>query len=191
MTEFFAANYTGPAFEFLGTTHLAALGALVFLNLFLILFKNASDGTKAGLRWILALILWGNEIAFHYWNYTVGRWTIQTMRHASVQCARLGWAWMLQKLPITVHVLHGIAGDPALTTRSWRLRLPIFVSLVYLTRTHRPSASTLLWKPPNQIHTGFQSGCSSIYDYLFINSYIAQLLMINMTEIQPARPAPE
>ena len=96
MTEFFAANYHGPAFEFLGNAHLAALGALVLLNLFLLLFKNAGDGTKAVLRWTLALILWGNEIAFHYWNYSVGRWTIQTMLPLHL-CSLLVWAgaWML------------------------------------------------------------------------------------------------
>jgi hypothetical integral membrane protein (TIGR02206 family) len=96
MIEFFAANYSGPAFEFLGTAHLAALGGLVFLNLFLILFKNASDGTKASLRWMLALILWGNEFAWHYWNYINGQWTVQTMLPLHL-CSVLVWvgAWML------------------------------------------------------------------------------------------------
>ena len=79
MDKFFAGNYTGPAFEFLGTAHIAALICIVLLNLFLIPFRNANDKTKSRIRWILVLILWGNEIAWHYWNYTVGTWTIQTM----------------------------------------------------------------------------------------------------------------
>jgi hypothetical integral membrane protein (TIGR02206 family) len=49
------------------------------LNLFLIRFRNADDKTKSRIRWTLALILWGNEIGWHYWNYAVGTWTIQTM----------------------------------------------------------------------------------------------------------------
>ncbi len=96
MTPYFAANWTGSAFEFLGTAHLAALAALVLLNLFLIRFKNASDGTKGFLRWTLALILWGNEIAWHWWNYSIGKWTLQTMLPLHL-CSVLVWvgAWML------------------------------------------------------------------------------------------------
>ena len=96
MTDFFAANYTGPAFEFLGTAHLAALGALVLLNLLLLRFRHASDGTKGALRWILALILLVNETAWHTWNYSTGRWTIQTMLPLHL-CSVLVWTgvWML------------------------------------------------------------------------------------------------
>ena len=96
MTPYFAANYQGPAFEFLGTAHLGALAALVLLNLVLISFRNASDGTKGFLRWMLALTLWGNEIAFHYWNYIAGKWTLQTMLPLHL-CSVLVWvgAWML------------------------------------------------------------------------------------------------
>ena len=94
MTEFFAANFQGPPFELFGRTHLAALGALVLLNLVLIRFRNASDGTKAVLRWTLALILWCNEIAWHYWNYSVDRWTIQTMLPLHL-CSVLVWVGAL------------------------------------------------------------------------------------------------
>jgi hypothetical integral membrane protein (TIGR02206 family) len=96
MTPYFTANYQGPAFEFLGTAHLGALAALVLLNLILISFKNAGDGTKGFLRWTLALILWVNEFAFHYWNYIAGKWTLQTMLPLHL-CSILVWvgAWML------------------------------------------------------------------------------------------------
>jgi hypothetical integral membrane protein (TIGR02206 family) len=90
MERFFAGDYHGPAFEFLGTSHIAALASLVLLNLFLIRYRNASDGTKGGIRWTLALILWGNEFAWHYWNYAVGKWTIQTMLPLQV-CSLLVW----------------------------------------------------------------------------------------------------
>jgi hypothetical integral membrane protein (TIGR02206 family) len=96
MPDFFAANYPGLAFEMFGTTHWTALGALVLLNLFLIRFRNAGDGTKSAIRWILALILLVNEIAWHYWNYVFGTWTIQTMLPLHL-CSALVWlgAWML------------------------------------------------------------------------------------------------
>ena len=114
MTDFFAANYQGPAFELFGTTHFAALGVLVLLNLFLLFFKNASDGTKSAIRWMLALILLANEIAWHYWNYVVGRWTIQTMLPLHL-CSLLVWTGALMLVTKNYRVYEfmyfmGIAG---------------------------------------------------------------------------------
>lgn len=94
MDQFFAGNYTGPAFEALGPAHLGALIALIALNLFFIRFRNSTDGTKAALRWLLALILIANELAWHYWNYVVGRWTIQTMLPLQL-CSLLVWTGVL------------------------------------------------------------------------------------------------
>src|SRR5690349_10301959 len=94
MPNFFAANYPGPAFELFGTTHFAALGVLVLLNLFLLRFKSGSDSTKSGIRWVLASILLINEIAWHYWNYAFGTWTVQTMLPLHL-CSLLVWAGAL------------------------------------------------------------------------------------------------
>ena len=94
MIEFFASDYQGPAFQPLGPAHIAALVALVALNLFLLRFKYSTDGSKSFIRWMLALILLGNEIAWHYWNYSIGRWTIQTMLPLHL-CSLLVWAGAL------------------------------------------------------------------------------------------------
>ena len=96
MVDFFGADFSGPAFEFFGDIHLAALGALVLLNLMLMGFRNAPEATKARLRWLLALILILNEAAWHYWNYLYGTWTIQTMLPLHL-CSLLVWtgAFML------------------------------------------------------------------------------------------------
>src|SRR5215216_1985157 len=96
MTNFFAANYHGSAFELFGAAHFAALGALILLNLFLLRFKKSNDSTKSAIRWMLALILLINEIAWHYWNYVFGQWTIQTMLPLHL-CSLLVWtgAFML------------------------------------------------------------------------------------------------
>jgi len=96
MDQFFAGNYSGPAFKLFGATHITALALIVLLNLFLLRYRNTSGITKGAIRWILALTLWGNEIAWHYWNYTVGKWTIQTMLPLQV-CSLFVWfgAWML------------------------------------------------------------------------------------------------
>jgi hypothetical integral membrane protein (TIGR02206 family) len=94
MTQFFASDYSGPAFEFFGAAHVGALAFLLLLNLFLFGFKNASETTKGKVRWTLALILWGNEIAWHAWNYIVGQWTIQTMLPLHL-CSLLVWTGAL------------------------------------------------------------------------------------------------
>lgn len=96
MSQFFDVHYQGKAFEYLGVTHLGAIAFLILLNLFLIRFRNASDGTKAALRWLLALILVINESAWHYWNYTNGLWNVQTMLPLHL-CSLLVWtgAYML------------------------------------------------------------------------------------------------
>jgi len=97
MIQFFAADYQGPAFELLGPAHIAALTVLVALNLFLLRFRYSSDVTKSFIRWLLALILLGNEIAWHYWNYAVGRWTIQTMLPLHL-CSLLVWTGVFMLL---------------------------------------------------------------------------------------------
>jgi len=79
LEKYFAADYPGPAFELFGTIHLATLALLLLLNLYLLRYRKADDKTKRTIRWRLALILVANELAWHYWNYAVGRWTIQTM----------------------------------------------------------------------------------------------------------------
>jgi len=114
MSQFFAGDYSGPAFELFGMAHLAALAFLVLLNLFLLRFKNADEATKSKIRWTMALILWGNEIAWHAWNYAVGRWTLQTMLPLQV-CSLAVWfgALMLVIKNYTIYefmYLMGIGG---------------------------------------------------------------------------------
>jgi len=109
--EFFAETFQGPAFEYLGTTHLAALGVLLFLNLFLLLFRKSESGTKGFIRFILALIWIGSELAWHYWNYIYGRWTLQTMLPLVFR-SFLVWigAWMLLTKSYKIYELMYFAG---------------------------------------------------------------------------------
>ena len=114
MDQFFAADYQGAPFEYLGTAHLGAIAFLILLNLFLIRFRNSSDSVKAAWRWLLALILIVNEVAWHYWNWVVGRWTLQTMLPLHL-CSILIWAgaWMLMTKSYRIYefmYLLGIAG---------------------------------------------------------------------------------
>ncbi|HKI54216.1 MAG TPA: TIGR02206 family membrane protein [Anaerolineales bacterium] len=90
MNKFFAVDFPGPPFELFGRSHIAALLLLVALNTLLILSKNAEDKTKNMIRWVLALILLANEIAWHVWNIAVGKWNIQTMLPLHL-CSVLVW----------------------------------------------------------------------------------------------------
>jgi hypothetical integral membrane protein (TIGR02206 family) len=200
MTDFFAANYQGSAFEYFGTTHLVALGTLILLNLFLLFFKNANDGTKATIRWLLALILVGNEVAWHYWNYIYGKWTIQTMLPLHL-CSLLVWtgAWMLMTKNYRVYefmYFMGIAGAiQALATPGiGNYNFPHFVyfqyflshgliitSAIYMTVVEgfRPT-----WKSMLRVALWMNVYVLIVF---FINSYIgSNYLMINYKPDTPS-----
>jgi len=90
MSQFFAGNYTGPAFQLFGAAHIAALAVLFALNLYLIRFKNAGEDTKRTIRWTLAIILWTAETTWHIWNIAVGKWNIQNLLPLNL-CSILIW----------------------------------------------------------------------------------------------------
>jgi hypothetical integral membrane protein (TIGR02206 family) len=94
MGQFFAVDYPGPAFQLFGASHLAALAAIVLLNLFLLRFKGSAEATRLAVRWTLALILWANEIAWHLWHILTGTWTVQTMLPLHL-CSLLVWTGAL------------------------------------------------------------------------------------------------
>jgi len=95
MDNFFAVNYPGPAFQLFGGTHIAAIIAIVLVNLFLIFqFKNADEKTRHNIRWTMAIILWANEIGWHVWHLATGTWTIQTMLPLHL-CSVLVWTGAL------------------------------------------------------------------------------------------------
>lgn len=114
MDKYFASNYSGPAFELFGKAHLIALACLMALTLWLLLFKNANANVKRNIRVLLALLLWTNELAWHYWNYVSGTWTLQTMLPLQT-CSLAVWfaGWMLlfknQRIYEFVYLL-GIGG---------------------------------------------------------------------------------
>jgi hypothetical integral membrane protein (TIGR02206 family) len=193
MTEFFAADFQGPAFQFLGTHHLAALGFLLLLNLFLLGMRHASDGAKGAIRWLLALLLLGNEIAWHYWNFIHGTWTIQTMLPLHL-CSLLVWTgvWMLITKSYKVYefmyfmgiagAIHALAtpgiGDynfPHFTYFQYFLSHGLIItSAIYMTVAEgfRPS-----WKSLLRVFVWMNIYAAAVY---FINSYIgSNYLLIN------------
>lgn len=97
MTQFFAKDYTGGAFELFGSAHLVALALVLLINLVIVASrKRFTDLSKKRFRFELAALLVINELAFHLWNYSIGQWTIQTMLPLHL-CSVLVWvsAYML------------------------------------------------------------------------------------------------
>jgi hypothetical integral membrane protein (TIGR02206 family) len=90
VSQFFAGNYTGAAFQLFGIAHIAALLSLVAVNLFLAQFKNSSEATKRTFRWTMAIILWTAEISWHIWNWYWEFWSVQFMLPLNV-CSVLIW----------------------------------------------------------------------------------------------------
>jgi hypothetical integral membrane protein (TIGR02206 family) len=200
MTQFFAANFQGPAFEYFGATHLGALAFLVLLNLYLIRFRNSSDGTKAALRWLLALILIVNEAAWHYWNYVLGRWNIQTMLPLHL-CSLLVWtgAWMLMTKSYKIYefmYFMGIAGAiQALATPGLGgYNFPHFVYFQYFTSHGLIITSAIYmtvvegfrptWKSMLRVAVWMNIYVVIVY---FINTYLgSNYLMINYKPDTPS-----
>lgn len=183
MGDFFATDYQGSVFELFGNTHLAALGALVLLNLMLILFRNASDGTKTALRWLLALILLANEAAWHYWNYIAGTWTIQTMLPLHL-CSLLVWtgAFMLVTKNYRVYefmYFMGIAGAiQALATPGIGIYgFPHFVFFQYFL-SHGLILTSAIYMT---IVEGFRPTLKSIPRvFIWMNIYVVMIYFVNI-----------
>jgi len=94
MDQFFAKDFNGGAFQFLGTAHLITLFVILTINLLLLRLKSASESTRMKVRWGMAIILLCNEIGWHVWNYAIGQWNIQTMLPLHV-CSLLVWTGAL------------------------------------------------------------------------------------------------
>jgi hypothetical integral membrane protein (TIGR02206 family) len=97
MGQFFAKDWTGAAFAFLGPAHLTALGLVVLLNIFLARFKGADVRVRRRIALTMAVLLWANELGWHVWNYAIGQWTIDTMLPLHV-CSLLVWTGGLMLL---------------------------------------------------------------------------------------------
>jgi hypothetical integral membrane protein (TIGR02206 family) len=89
MEQFFAKDYTGEPFVFLGPPHLVVIAILVVILFFLGRIRSRPPLQKA-FRWGLAAVLVLNELAWHVWNAAVGQWTLQTMLPLHL-CSVLVW----------------------------------------------------------------------------------------------------
>ena len=88
--QFFKKDYTGPAFELFGGTHLVTLLVVVLFIVLLLRFKGSSETVRSRVRWSMAIVLWLVEASWHIWNLAVGTWNIQTMLPLHM-CSVLIW----------------------------------------------------------------------------------------------------
>jgi hypothetical integral membrane protein (TIGR02206 family) len=77
--QFFTRDYTGAPFEQFGPAHITFLIVLLLACLLVYLLRDRfPPRQRAAFRWLLALWLIVNELAFHAWHIYYGLWSIQT-----------------------------------------------------------------------------------------------------------------
>lgn len=97
MLDYFSKNWKGEPFQLFGPPHLIALAIILALNLFLIFgWKNPSPRARRIFRYGLAGVLVTVESLWHWWNWSIGDWSIQYMLPLHV-CSAMVWlsAFML------------------------------------------------------------------------------------------------
>jgi len=90
MDQFFAKDFTGGEFVFMGTAHLIVLVSIVFLNIYLLRYRTKNEENRRKVRWTMAIVLWINEVGWQLWNASIGQWNLQTMLPFHV-CSALVW----------------------------------------------------------------------------------------------------
>jgi hypothetical integral membrane protein (TIGR02206 family) len=76
--QYFAYNYSGPAFIQLGTAHVGAL-LLIFLMALAGWKLPLEKSQRRMVRWVLAGLLVINELGWHAWHVYYGLWTVQAL----------------------------------------------------------------------------------------------------------------
>ena len=66
--NFFAYNYDGKPFEFLGIAHICALIAIVLFSLYLLRYRKSDETVHRKVRITMAVILLLDESAWRLWN---------------------------------------------------------------------------------------------------------------------------
>jgi hypothetical integral membrane protein (TIGR02206 family) len=166
MDRFFAKDWTGAPFELFNTPHLIALGVVLAINVALLWAgQRFPERWRRPTRYALAIVLVVNELLWHWWNWSIGEWTIQTMLPLHL-CSVFVWLNALMVVgklyPIyEVAYLLGIAGalQALLTPDAGRYGFPhfrafqtmishgaIIASAVYMTAVegYRPKPKSIL-----------------------------------------------
>jgi hypothetical integral membrane protein (TIGR02206 family) len=78
MQQYFAYDYSGPAFELFGAGHLVYLALMVVAIAILVWgWRDPGDTAKNRVRLLIASIMLVNEVAWHAWNLGTGAWSVR------------------------------------------------------------------------------------------------------------------
>lgn len=93
---YFAKDFQGEPFILFNTPHTVFLATILGIIILMFIFKKKILAAQGFFRYLLAIILIVNELAWHVWNAVTGQWTIQTMLPFHL-CSVLVWlcAFML------------------------------------------------------------------------------------------------
>ncbi|MBD3307668.1 TIGR02206 family membrane protein [candidate division KSB3 bacterium] len=80
MRAFFAKEYSGPPFQLFAPSHLVVLGIIALVNFSFFYVRLYPIGSCSQYcRYGLASALLLNELAYHFWRWKTGQWTLQKM----------------------------------------------------------------------------------------------------------------
>jgi len=79
MNTFFGLEWDGTPFRLFGPSHLAALAAVLAINIALFFWKNPGETARRRVRYGLAAALLVDEAILHIWYIVNGVWSYQTM----------------------------------------------------------------------------------------------------------------
>jgi len=90
MERLFAYNYAGPPFVLGSAQHIAAILALLALNLVLLRLRGETESLRRCVRTALAIIVWVDEALWHLWNAYHDAWAANFMLPLQL-CSMLIW----------------------------------------------------------------------------------------------------
>jgi hypothetical integral membrane protein (TIGR02206 family) len=115
MDRFFAKDWTGAPFELFNTPHLIALSIVLLINVALLRWgRRFPERWRRPTRYALAGLLVVDELLWHWWNASIGEWTIQKMLPLHL-CSVFVWLnaamliWKVYSIYEVAYLL-GIAG---------------------------------------------------------------------------------
>ena len=98
MKDYFTLHYNGDPFQLFGLSHFSALGIILFFLIFQFYIKHFSKNRSAWIfKYSLAVLLFLNELSWHFWNYFTSQWTVQKMLPLHL-CSVMVWLSIIMLL---------------------------------------------------------------------------------------------
>jgi hypothetical integral membrane protein (TIGR02206 family) len=184
MDRFFAKDWTGAPFELFNLPHLIALGIVLIVNVALLWSgRRYPERWRRPTRYVLAAILVIDELLWHWWNRSIGEWTIQRMLPLHL-CSVFVWlnavmlVWKVYSIYEIAYLL-GIAGalQALLTPDAGQYGFPHFRAFQVMISHGAIITSTIYMTAVER----FRPTLKSILRVLVIsNLYMAAVFVLNL-----------